>query len=404
MSIFFPLRSQYEALQKAFREVPVIRRQAAAQKMSVASRRVTGRVEKMIRKGYYKEETPYYDPDLDALVAGPRYQVFAKVYIGAENLKKELIRVQRLITKRINGRYSMAQKARPAVVGRFLEDLSGGMRGGNIRSVLASKGKKFVKNLIDPGSTFEDDPVENALMEVLGLIENDCTTLLQVMRAQPLRNYTPFLTILITVSHRIKAVEQCLPEGDAADRIALSSVPSAGLLARQLREENLAQFDTALKNLLKPDQKPLSAIDALIAQLGSEAHQLRTLSGQITRPVMKESLLVIAGKLEKIQAQLLASPAEVPSALTRSLTNVYLPMMDQLLSRYMSTPYTRSAESTFAATEDVFAATLPQAFDRILADISSNNAMGMQASAEALVKKMQIDGLLPMDFGSKPQG
>ena len=104
MSIFFPLRSQHEALQSAFQDLPVIRRQAAAQRMGVGPRRVTGRLEKMIRKGYYKDETPYYDQDLDALVAAPRYQVFAKVFIGAENLKKELIRVQDLITHRINGR------------------------------------------------------------------------------------------------------------------------------------------------------------------------------------------------------------------------------------------------------------------------------------------------------------
>ena len=77
MSIFFPLRGQYEALQSAFRELPVIRRQDAARRMNVHPRRVTGRVEKMIRKGYYKEETPFYDQDIDALVSAPKYQTFA---------------------------------------------------------------------------------------------------------------------------------------------------------------------------------------------------------------------------------------------------------------------------------------------------------------------------------------
>ena len=68
MSIFFPLRGQYEALRSAFRELPVIRRQDAARRMNVHPRRVTSRLEKMIRKGYYKDTTPpYYDQDIDAL-------------------------------------------------------------------------------------------------------------------------------------------------------------------------------------------------------------------------------------------------------------------------------------------------------------------------------------------------
>jgi hypothetical protein len=38
-------------------------------------------------------------------------------------------------------------------------------------------------------------------------------------------------------------------------------------------------------------------------------------------------------------------------------------------------------------------------FDRILKDIGTSNAIDLQSNAEALVKKMQLDGLLPMDFG-----
>ena len=399
MSILFPLRGQYEALQSAFRELPVIRRQDAARRLNVHPRRVAGCVEKMIRKGYYKEETPYYDQDIDAFISAPKYQTFAQVYIGAEDLKAELIRLQGLIRDRMNTRYSLAQRARPQVVGRFLEDLSGGLVNGSLRKVIAKKGQKFVQSFLDPGSTFEEDPVENALMEVLGLIENDCTTLLSLMPAQPLRNYTAFRTILVSAGHRAKAVEQCLPEGTAAERIALSAVPSASLLARQLREESLAQFDDAIKDLMRPAKKPLTPTEDLISQLDVEARQLRTLSAQLPRTRMKESLVTIADKLDRIKAYLLSSSTEAPAALIRSLRSTYLPMMDQLLTQYMRTPYSRSADATFAATEDVFATTLPQAFDRILTDLGTSNAIDLQSSTEALVKKMQLDGLLPVDFG-----
>lgn len=400
MSIFFPLRGQYEALRSAFRELPVIRRQDAARRMNVHPRRVEQRLEKMIRKGYYKDTTPpYYDQDIDALVSSPRYQTFAKVYIGAGDLKAELLRMQALIRDRMNTRYSLAQRARPQVVGRFLEDLSGGLRSGSVGKVIAKKGQKFMRSLLDPGSTFEEDPVENALMEVLGLIENDCTTLLQLMPTRQDRNYARFQPLLLTAAHRVKAVEQCLPEGNAAERIALSTIPTANRLARELREETLAQFDDALKELMRPPRRPMTPTEELIAQLETEARQLRTLSSQLPETRMKNSLTTIAGKLDSIRAQLLSSPAEAPAALVRSLKNTYLPMMDQLLTQYMRTPYSSSADATFAATEEVFAVTLPQAFDRIQKDIGTSNAIDLQSNAEALVKKMQLDGLLPMDFG-----
>ena len=80
-----------------------------------------------------------------------------------------------------------------------------------------------------------------------------------------------------------------------------------------------------------------------------------------------------------------------------------VPMTDELLSKYMqSLPLSSpSSQAAVKATEDVFSGVLPQALQQILGQLETDNANDMRSQADALVKKMQLDGLLPYDFTPK---
>ena len=150
-------------------------------------------------------------------------------------------------------------------------------------------------------------------------------------------------------------------------------------------------------------KKPKKQTDPLLDELATEIYRLETLASQLETARITPSLRTIAEKLSKIRNVLQQSPEKARLGCVRSLRDCYLPMTDELLSKYMqSLPLSSpSSQAAVKATEDVFSGVLPQALQQILGQLETDNANDMRSQADALVKKMQLDGLLPYDFTPK---
>ncbi len=394
MGLFHPLRAQYSELKEAFDQLPVLSVQEAARKMHTRPAKVEERVRKMTHKGWFEPLTPFVDTGLDALVADRTYTNLARAYCGLVQLARELNSIQTVISRRISGRYQDALSSRPRALRNFVENI------GSIssRQTLVNRSKSLIRSLLDPGSTFEPDPVENSLMETLGMIENDCYTLMTLLREHPKGDFSGFSTLITTARHQVKALEQCLPEGDAGQRISLSNSSQVRTLNEKFKYETLPAFNALLEAQMHPASP--ATVPGLKEKILTESKRLTVLADQVDSKKMQKALRHLADQLNQIQGAMVSDASlKLSQPLTRSLGNLYLPMMDELLTQYMRASTLGSrAKPVLNATEDLFETTLPRAMDQILDSLETDNAADMQAQAEALVKKMQLDGLLPATF------
>ena len=122
-----------------------------------------------------------------------------------------------------------------------------------------------------------------------------------------------------------------------------------------------------------------------------------TLSEQVHSKKMAQSLQTLSALMQELRFRIENDAGKASPGSLRSLENVYLPMISELLGKYMQSAamHTEQAALARSRTEEIFADTLPQAFREILRDLEDGSANDMQAQADALIKKMKLDGLLP---------
>ena len=134
------------------------------------------------------------------------------------------------------------------------------------------------------------------------------------------------------------------------------------------------------------------------AELQEQASRLMALSCQMNAGSMRTSVSRIAGLLNEIAIQLEYAPARAGAACVRSLRTIYLPMMQELLTKYLR--YDRipdpgsDVKEAMKSTENIFKNDLPKALKQVLKDLQGDSAIELESQAEALKKKMELDGLL----------
>ena len=115
-------------------------------------------------------------------------------------------------------------------------------------------------------------------------------------------------------------------------------------------------------------KQPQKKEEPVLTELSQEIYRLETLASQLSTARITPSLRIITEKLSKIRSLIAQSPEKARLSCVRSLRDCYLPMTDELLSKYMQSLSLSSPSSQAAvkATEDVFAGVLPQALQQIL--------------------------------------
>ncbi len=388
MSFFNPLRGQYRRLTELMDGLPCADLHSAAETLRVPENRVAASLEKMVQKGLFSGNHPYVDRNLSAVVLDPRYAPFTALYSGTAHLKWNLTRAKNICI------FTPQEKSqiRSRAAGNFLRDLVDGAVSGEAGQIWRTRGGSFLRNMISPESAM---PTSDALT-VFTQLDADCDQLMGHLGTMTEQQPDPSLTRFIdSLNRQILSYISCYPTNALPTPVQQQT--AEGILAR-IGSEAVPEFTRILDGLLYAPAKRDAQPRTPITELKEQSRQLMALSGQMQAGNMRASVSKLSGILNEIAEQLEASPAKASTACVRSLRNTYLPMMQELLMKYIR--YERLLDpgpdtlQAMRSTESIFEKDLPRALRRLLKDLRSDSAIDMESQAEALQKKMQLDGLL----------
>ncbi len=391
MSFLNPIRGQYKRLTALMDGLPCADLHSAAETMRVSEDKVSSSLAAMVKKGLFGEDRPYVDRDLSAVVLDRRYAAFTALYSGTARLKWNVSKARNVCIFTPQER----SQIRSRTAGSFIRDLVDGAVSGDAADVIRTRGGAFLRNMISPETSMPDS---NALT-TFTLLETDCDRLLShlggMQRSAPDPEVTRFVE---TLDRQVLSYLSCYPANALPTPVQQQTAD--GILAR-IRSDYVPRFSALLDRVLYSPEPKEAPPKTPISELKEQSRQLMALSGQLQAGTMRTAVSKVAGILNEISDQLEASPAKASYACIRSLRSVYLPMMQELLMKYIR--YERILDpgpetvQSMRSTEAMFEKDLPKALRRLLRDLRSDSAIDMESQAEALRQKMQLDGLLDID-------
>jgi len=402
MSLFHPIAGQYERLMEVLGTMPAIYIARAAALMRVKPAKVAKNIDIMKRRGMFGQYDPQVNQGLGMVVLDDAYLPFAYTLQEAESLLNDTHQAMNLLKDATAA--EAPGVARSRAFGSYLRDIltDQPMRGGQD---MRSRTRSLLRDLIDPGATTRDETqMERSAMGVIVALENQAESLLNHIRSHPNLIGSHYLPVLQATHRDLNTFLSSLP---AARSGSDSWNAQADASLRVIRETDLPRLARLMTEAYEqPSRRSKDPADEIGGQLAQEIVRLETLADQLPDRDMAMSLRKIAGQLSRIRSALQVAPEKARAGSVRSLRECYLPMMDELLGKYMqslslSTPASQAAVN---ATEDLFHNVLPRALSQILSSLETDSANDMRSQADALVKKMQLDGLLPYDFNRRSSG
>ena len=404
MSLFNPIASQHRRLMEELETLPAMPLEKAARLMRVPSARVARNIDKMKKKGLFAGRQPLVHQGLKMVVLDEAYLPFAYVCQEGDALLRDTRQAMSLLQSITDPAQNQKRvsSARSRAFSSFIRDIS---RAADPWSAnVGSRARSLIRDLIDPSPLMEDEISQTH--EALGVftsLENYLESLFNALFAHPNLVSREMLPVLQAAHRDLNAYLSSLPAARGGSRTWSAQADSN---LRRIREDDLPRIAALVDDVHAGTGERKQAKkkeDPLLNELAQEIYRLETLAGQLPSAGIAASLRNIAEKLSRIRTLLIQSPEKVHQGCVRSLRDCYLPMTDELLSKYMQSLSLNSpaAEAAVKATEDVFSGVLPQALQQILDQLVTDNANDMRSQADALVKKMQLDGLLPYNFEQK---
>ena len=404
MSLFNPISRQHKRLMEVFEGLPAMPITQAAKLMRVPTAKVPDSIEKMKRKGLFGNRNPQVSQGLKMIVLDEAYMPFAHVCAEGDDLLRDTRQAMKLLegSGSASSRQKKMNSARGRAVGSFVHDIldvSGSAWGYGVKS----RARTLLKDLIDPSTLLQEEETQTrAALGVMTSLENYLESMFNYLFAHPNLVSREMLPVLQATHRDLNTYLSCIPAAQSGSRTWSAQAESA---LRVLREDDLPRIARLMDDMYHhtEEKRQSKKEDPLIRDLAQEIYRLETLAGQLHTAGITSSLRNIAEKMSRIRAILVQYPEKSRLSCVRSLRDCYLPMTDELLSKYMQSLSMSSpgAEAAVKATEGVFSGVLPQALQQILDQLETDNANDMRSQADALVKKMQLDGLLPYDFQQK---
>ena len=388
MSFFNPIRSQFRRLTELMNGMHCAELSAAASAMRVREAQVQNSLDIMTKRGYFGSDRPYIDRGIPAVVQDKRYQRFAELYSSAARLHWDLGRMRNvcIFTPEEKSHVRAQDFIREVVGSAFSEN-------GGAGSVIRQKGSSFLRDLMNPEQSMPDQSAQTCATT---LIEN-CKCLLSWLQSHPEDPTDPDVLVFVrSLDRRVQTYINCYPSAGLPDA---NQRREAERILKVLQSDVVPAFNQLIDRLYRRGMDPEPAAPMTPAdELREQARQLMTLSGQMTAKHMRASVSRLAGLLNEIADQLSLTPKESAASCLRSLNNIYLPMTQELLMKYMR--YERSIDPgpdvvrAMRNTENVLDEDLPKALKQLLKDMRSDSAIDMEAQASALRTKMRIDGMI----------
>ena len=403
MSFFNPINSQFKRLEKVFAVDPALDLSYAASLMHVRPDQAARSIAIMNQRLLFAPDTAVVEPRLSVLVRDERYLPLARLKRSTQHLQQSLQTAATAAERVLN--MPKRSGARGRALSHYVQDvvdsaLSGpGNRGIN----LADRTGSFLREFIGPDerrtvAAFLSDDISGVLSSLTGLSRQ----LADLLSTQPEKEWDPdFAPFLDRTTAMVKAWCSCIPPAQLPNA---SQIKTADKLSDRLEYEFVPQFQAFLDEIYSPKPrqpqpaKPQEEENPVLTHLEAAKRSFREQASAVQSPVLRESAAKLDQLLGRIISRLAVSPDKCRRSGVRSLQNTYLPMMMDLIGKYVKNEAagdtSPSIQAAMRATEQLFQNEIPSALSRILEDLNQDTALDMASQAEALKDKLQLDGLV----------
>lgn len=400
MGLFNSLKTQHERLMRSMDDQKTLPLASACAVMRLRRDKVDESLRRMQKKGMFGMDEPYVDDALGVVVRDKRYAPLAALLHAADELKstvddalQNLRRVRRVTSQQLN-----TERAR--AVGNFVRDVvDSAMQKKDPAAVLRNRTGTLVRDLISPSVAPETPAGAQSMAQTLSLLASTAAGIRDFALTHSDMHYdTELGAYVLSACRQVEAWNGCgiqtgsySPETDPAVQaieMKLGNEFVPGLM-RRLDELHAA----AASGRTAPQQYD----DPLLQEVAQRCRDIRVLSRQPKSAEIRNAMARVNAILDDILAQLHAVPESRGQAGVRSLRVCYLPMLEELLEKYIR--YEERAHSgdtlrVMQDTENALSADLPRALLKLLQDLRTDDAIDLEAQTVALRQKMQLDGLL----------
>lgn len=403
MSLFNSLKSQYERLSRSMDDQKILPLASAAAVMRIRRDKVDEALSRMHKKGMFGSDQPYVDDALGLLVRDKRYAPLAALLHASSELTRKvdealqnLKRVRRISNQQLNNERARA-------VGNFVRDVvDSAMNKGNTAAVFRDRTGTLMRDLISPDVMPDGADGLKPMAQTLSLMASSAAGLKDFALTHPDMHYdTELSAYVLSACHQIEAWNGC---GIQAGSYSPETDPAVQVLERRLGEEIAPGLTRRLDELHAAAARgraiPQQYDDPMLQEVAKRCADIRVLSRQPQSANVRNAMARVNAILDDILAQLHAVPESRGQAGVRSLRVCYLPMLEELLEKYIR--YEARSQNTdtlrvMLDTENALAIDLPRALQKLLQDLRTEDAIDLEAQTVALRQKMQLDGLLSSD-------
>ena len=400
MSLFNSLKSQHERLMRSMDDQKTLPLASAAAVMRIRREKVDEALSRMHKQGMFGSDQPYVDDTLGLVIRDKRYAPLASLLHAAVELTRKvdealqnLKRVRRVSSQQLNSE-------RVRAVGNFVRDVvDSAMKKGDPSAVLRDRTGTLMRDLIAPEVIPDGTDGLRPMAQTLSLMASCAAGLKDFALMHPDMHYDNELSAyVLSACHQIEAWNGC---GIQAGSYSPETDPAVQAIERRLGNEIAPGLTRRLDELhaaaARGRSVPQHYDDPMLQEVAQKCADIRVLSRQPQSAAVRNAMARVNAILDDILSQLHAVPESREQAGVRSLRVCYLPMLEELLEKYIR--YEARAQSTdtlrvMMDTENALAIDLPRALQKLLQDLRTEDAIDLEAQTVALRQKMQLDGLL----------
>lgn len=390
MSLFHPIRAQYDGLTRAFGEKRYISLKQASVAMGIGENNVAKSLVKMEQKGLFQDAIPFVDAGNAVVVRDRSDAAFAQTACS-------MARICRLVNKgaTLCGDYRAFVNAsrrgnNAARVGKAFMSFAEGMMSGKKASVsLRNSARWLFDEQEQSGEVKETDP-----MEVFVKLNRYATEMDEYVQSHPDNIYTEELRIWL---NNLRRTLETWITGVSSLYTADQAAEAAKISLNRLGTKYLDDFPQMLE-VAKKVPAAASSLEEVQRSLLDTMAYLNTVDDLITDMRIRAAVIQIQALLGEINRLYARSDDNYSRSDARSLKNSYLPTLRSLVEKYMSyeqsLKYGKKVTYSPDETGRVLENDVPRALMKIRDDLSKAEAFEMEDEATALRQKLEMDGLI----------
>lgn len=403
VGLFNSLKSQHERLMRSMDDQKTLSLASAAAVMRIRREKVDESLARMYKKGMFGADQPYVDDALSMVVRDKRYAPMAALLHATDELGRivdeamqNLRRVRRVSSQQLN-----TERAR--AVGNFVRDVvDSAMHKKDTAAVFRDRTGALMRDLIAPSAVPDGQDGLRPMAQTLSLMASSTASLKDFALTHPDMHYdTELSAFVLSACRQVEAWNGC---GIQAGSYSPETDPAVQAIEMKLSDEFAPGLTRRLDELhaavVRGRTAPQQYDDPLLQEVAKQCSDIRALSRQPKSAEVRNAMARVNAILDDIVSQLHAAPESREQAGVRSLRVCYLPMLEELLEKYIR--YEARAQSgdtlrVMQETENALSIDFPRALLKLLQDLRTEDAIDLEAQTIALRQKMQLDGLLSSD-------